>query len=322
MDDEDKTEFGGLLNILPPVEFCCVYGSILHPNKKDQNSMVDYILGVADPLQWHTENLKVNRDHYASWLVRSGGSRLINCIANNIGVGVHFNPFVSWNKKMFKYGVVRVHDLIEDIKGWERFYTSGRLQKPVNIIVDNLNIENVNAVNLRAAASAALLLLPAEFSEEDLYAKICSLSYMGDLRMYFAEDKNKVKNIVQGQFRLFQRAYRPFLDEFSADGLLRFSLTDDRKASIVQDSGLSAAAVLVSHLPPLIKSKIETNLAGKMRQGAGIGSKVEAVKWMSRIIRRKVMVSSGRQAVAGLLTAGAVNGFRYLGNKILKSVKS
>ncbi|CAH9115974.1 unnamed protein product [Cuscuta europaea] len=279
MDDEDKTEFGGLLNILPPVEFCCVYGSILHPNKKDQNSMVDYILGVADPLQWHTENLKVNRDHYASWLVRSGGSRLINCIANNIGVGVHFNPFVSWNKKMFKYGVVRVHDLIEDIKGWERFYTSGRLQKPVNIIVDNLNIENVNAVNLRAAASAALLLLPAEFSEEDLYAKICSLSYMGDLRMYFAEDKNK-------------------------------------------DSGLSAAAVLVSHLPPLIKSKIETNLAGKMRQGAGIGSKVEAVKWMSRIIRRKVMVSSGRQAVAGLLTAGAVNGFRYLGNKILKSVKS
>jgi hypothetical protein len=28
--------------------------------------------------------------------------------------------------------------------------------------------------------------------QEDLYAKICSLSYMGDLRMLFAEDKNKV----------------------------------------------------------------------------------------------------------------------------------
>ncbi|CAH9055436.1 unnamed protein product [Cuscuta epithymum] len=332
MDAGDKTEFEGLLNILPPVEFCCVYGSILHPNKKDQNSMVDYILGVADPLQWHTENLKVNRDHYASWLVRLGGSRLIDYIANDIGVGVHFNPFVSWNKKTFKYGVVRVHDLIEDIKGWERFYTSGRLQKPVNIIVDNLNIENVNTVNLRAAASAALLLLPAEFSEEDLYAKICSLSYMGDLRMFFAEDKNKVKNIVQGQFHLFQRAYRPFLDEFSADGLLRFSSTDDRKASISQDSGLSAAAVLVSHLPPLIRSKVEgANLAGfkqldndsgKMRQGAGIGSKAEAAKWMSRIIRRKVLVSSGRQAVAGLLTAGAFHGFRYLGTKILKSAKS
>ncbi|CAH9055449.1 unnamed protein product [Cuscuta epithymum] len=238
----------------------------------------------------------------------------------------------AYLQQTFKYGVVRVHDLIEDIKGWERFYTSGRLQKPVNIIVDNLNIENVNTVNLRAAASAALLLLPAEFSEEDLYAKICSLSYMGDLRMFFAEDKNKVKNIVQGQFHLFQRAYRPFLDEFSADGLLRFSSTDDRKASISQDSGLSAAAVLVSHLPPLIRSKVEgANLAGfkqldndsgKMRQGAGIGSKAEAAKWMSRIIRRKVLVSSGRQAVAGLLTAGAFHGFRYLGTKILKSAKS
>lgn len=33
--------------------------------------------------------------------------------------------------------------------------------------------------------------------QEDLYAKICSLSYMGDLRMLFAEDTNKVReNLV------------------------------------------------------------------------------------------------------------------------------
>lgn len=30
------------------------------------------------------------------------------------------------------------------------------------------------------------------FLQDDLYAEICSLSYMGDLRMLFAEDKNKV----------------------------------------------------------------------------------------------------------------------------------
>nr|GMD96558.1 phosphatidate cytidylyltransferase, mitochondrial-like isoform X1 [Ipomoea batatas] len=195
MENEGKAELGSLLKILPPVEFCCVYGSTLHPNNKVQKSMVDYILGVADPIQWHTENLKTNSDHYASWLVRIGGGRLINGIANNIGVGIHFNPFVSWNNKMFKYGVVQVHDLIEDIQGWERVSVNTdhlKFSSLVNIIVDNLNVENENAVNLRAAASVALLLLPSEFSEEDLYAKICSLSYMGDLRMLFAEDKNKV----------------------------------------------------------------------------------------------------------------------------------
>jgi hypothetical protein len=32
--------------------------------------------------------------------------------------------------------------------------------------------------------------------QEDLYSKICSLSYMGDLRMLFAEDKNKVKLLI------------------------------------------------------------------------------------------------------------------------------
>lgn len=86
----------------------------------------------------------------------------------------------------------------------------------VHIVVDNLDVNSTNSVNLRAAVSAALLLLPSEFSEvyffliklftlrvgqliwfnyplqADLYAKVCSLSYMGDVRMLFAEDKNKV----------------------------------------------------------------------------------------------------------------------------------
>ncbi|KAB1227505.1 hypothetical protein CJ030_MR1G027444, partial [Morella rubra] len=160
----DKADFQSFLKVLPPVEFCCVYGSALHPNNLDKSTMVDYILGVSNPEQWHSQ---------------------ITEIADEIGVGVHFNPFVSWNNKMLKYGVVRMHDLIQDIINWERFYLSGRLQKPVCILVDNLDIEKVNSANLRAAISASLLLLPPKFTEEDLYAKICGLSYMGDLRMLF-----------------------------------------------------------------------------------------------------------------------------------------
>ncbi|KAE8807946.1 phosphatidate cytidylyltransferase, mitochondrial [Hordeum vulgare] len=37
------------------VEFCCAYGSTLLHACPDGTYMVDYILGVADPLHWHTE---------------------------------------------------------------------------------------------------------------------------------------------------------------------------------------------------------------------------------------------------------------------------
>ncbi|PSS36560.1 Phosphatidate cytidylyltransferase [Actinidia chinensis var. chinensis] len=293
------------------------------------SSMVDYILGVSNPLQWHTENIKMNRDHYASWMVHLGGPKLITEVADEIGVGVHFNPFVTWKDKIFKYGVVRMDDLIRDVLNWERFYLCGRLQKPVHILVDNLDIGNLNSVNLRAATSAALLLSPSKFSEENLYAKICSLSYMGDLRMLFAEDKNKVNKIVKGQFKLFQTMYKPFLEEYATKDLLRFSSSGGNQA-ISQDCGLSAASSLVSRLPPAITSEMGLKLgekkhlseSGQAMRELVIGSREEAAECMRKIVRRKVMVSSARQAVSGLLMVGAVHGVRYLANKMHKAWKS
>ncbi|KAK6150243.1 hypothetical protein DH2020_017768 [Rehmannia glutinosa] len=309
MDGEKRPELASLLETLPPVEFACIYGSSLHPNNLDKTSMTDYILGVADPQQWHTE---------------------ITEVADDIGVGVHFNPFVSHKNRMFKYGVVRMHDLVQDILEWKRFYLSGRLQKPVNVIMDNLEIEKLNSVNLKAATSAALLLLPSKFNEEELYAKICSLSYMGDLRMLFAEDKNKVKKIVQGQFELFQTMYNPLLEEFAARDLFRISSSVDRKVNIIQDCGLSTTCSLVSSLPLSLRSKMGIKLgeekvfneSGRAVRNVVIKSKEETADCMRRILRQKVMVSSARQAVAGLLTVGAVHGFRYVGSKMRKAWKS
>ncbi|KAG7963763.1 hypothetical protein I3843_09G134300 [Carya illinoinensis] len=295
----DKAELESFLKVLPPVEFCCVYGSALHPNNRDMSTMVDYILGVSNPEQWHSQNLQMNKNHYASWMVHLGGPKLITEIADEIGVGVHFNPFVTWNHK-------------------------------VHILVDNLDIENVNSANLKAAITAALLLLPPKFTEEDLYAKICSLSYMGDLRMLFAEDRNKVKKIVQAQFDLFQSRYRPFLEEYEAMELLRFMSSGSGQTNVSQDCGLSAARSLVSSLPPMVRSKMGVKLgqekklveSGRVIHEVSIGSREEAAKCMQKVLRRTVMVSSARQAVAGLLTAGGVNAVRYLSNKMCKAWKS
>ncbi|XP_017970698.1 PREDICTED: phosphatidate cytidylyltransferase, mitochondrial isoform X2 [Theobroma cacao] len=319
MDDEKKAHLLSFLKVIPPVDFCCVYGSALHSTNHDKSTMVDFILGVSDPLQWHSENI-----------TRHGWCFLITEVADDIGVGVHFNPFVTWKNKMLKYGVVRMHDLVQDILNWERFYLSGRLQKPVNMLMDNLDIENVNSVNLRAAVSAALLLLPPKFTEEDLYAKICSLSYMGDLRMLFAEDRNKVKKIVQGQFDLFQSMYKPFLEEYEGKGFLRFSSSENHHAHISQDCGLTVARSHVSSLPPTIRSQMWIKLgtkkviseSGQVLHEVVIGSREEAAKCMQKVLRRTVMVSSARQALSGLLTVGGIKAARYVTNKMEKAWRS
>lgn len=315
------------LNHLPPVEFCCAYGSALLDDNK--TTMADYILGVSDPLQWHSQNLEMNRDHYTSWIKYLGGAKLITQVADRIGVGVHFNPFVVSNDRMIKYGVVRMQDLVQDILNWNHFYLSGRLQKPVSIHTDNFDIANLNSVNLKAASSAALLLLPPEFTEEQLYGKICGLSYMGDLRMLFAEDKNKVNKIVQGQFHLFQRMYKPVLEEYTAKDLLRFPSSGGNFVNIRQDCGLPATQSLVSYLPPTIKSRMgmtETRISNQppdwVRHEVLKSSREEAAKCMHKALRRTVMVSSTRQAISGLLAAGGMNAVVYLSNKMRKWWKS
>ncbi|KAJ6806546.1 phosphatidate cytidylyltransferase, mitochondrial isoform X1 [Iris pallida] len=326
--DSKLLELAGPLQSLPPVDFCCVYGSSLLPNNEDKTSMVDYILGVADPLQWHSDNLDMNRDHYSKWMARFG-PKVITRVTNGIGVGVHFNPFVEWKDKKIKYGVVGMQDLAQDILTWKIFYLSGRLQKPVRILVDNWDIRKVNIVNLKAATSAALLLSKPEFTEEDLYANICSLSYMGDLRMLFAEDKNKVKKIVHGSFESFGAMYKPMLQEYVAAGLLNCQHYAS-KGVFKQDCGLSATSYLLSTLPCIPQSQMAVGIGGDHgSNGAGgvatqplISSRQEAANHVRKVLRRTVRASSLRQALSGFLAAGGSNAARYLTQKMSKSWKS
>ncbi|KAG0530176.1 hypothetical protein BDA96_05G162800 [Sorghum bicolor] len=323
-EEERAAELAGpLRDLLPPVDFCCAYGSTLLHARPDGTSMVDYILGVADPLQWHSENLERNPGHYSRWM-SSFGAGAITGLADRVGVGVYFNPFVEWRDKRIKYGVVRMRDLAMDVLTWDRFYLSGRLQKPVHVLVDNWDIRKVNSINLEMATSASLLLLPEEFTEYDLYAQICSLSYMGDLRMLFAEDKDKVKKIVEGSFQSFQLMYRPLLQEYIAEGLLKTSSHGQYK-TFRQDCGLSTTNELFSVLPWTIQSQMQGRhkLHGKeMPPRAIVSSKDMAANCVRRALRRRVMVSSVRQAVSGLLASGGAVAAQYLGKKMAKAWQS
>ena len=99
---------------------------------------------------------------------------------------------------------MHMDDFVSDLLEWEDLYVAGRLHKPVYYLQSKFSPKVSSALtkNLRSAVLAALLILPSEFSEESLYKTITSLSYTGDVRMSFGEDRNKVSNIVDAQVRI------------------------------------------------------------------------------------------------------------------------
>ena len=114
--------------------------------------------------------------------------------------GVFYNTLVPFEDRYFKYGVVSTDHLIADLLDWETLYVSGRLHKPVKVIKQPSNAGLMQALcaNLHSAVHAALLLLPEEFCEEELYQTITSLSFNGDFRMMIGEDVNKVQYCMIG----------------------------------------------------------------------------------------------------------------------------
>lgn len=139
---------------------------------------------------------------------------------------MYYNPFITVNGVMIKYGVVHLDTLARDLSEWDTLYLAGRLQKPVKILRDDPRIRLANQVNLISALRTALLMLPEKFTEKQLYERIAGLSYMGDPRMHSmlaSESPNKVSNIVGAQLPGFRQLYVPLIDN-----LPNVNFTDSR----------------------------------------------------------------------------------------------
>ena len=61
--------------------------------QKDPERMVDLLLMVDDPTAWHAENMARNANHYA-FLPRALGPQAVNRVAEDVGIGLHFNAYV------------------------------------------------------------------------------------------------------------------------------------------------------------------------------------------------------------------------------------
>ncbi|XP_062977289.1 phosphatidate cytidylyltransferase, mitochondrial isoform X3 [Elgaria multicarinata webbii] len=180
--------------------------------RETENNMLDFVFAVDDSVTWHKMNLLKNRNHYS--FLKYFGPKPISTV-QNYGAGIYYNTLVPCDGRVIKYGVISTDALMEDLLHWKTLYVAGRLQKPVKILTQNENVYLQSALtsNLKSAVTAAFLMLPESFSEEDLYMQIAGLSYCGDFRMIIGEDKSKVMNIVKPNMLHFQMLYNHILQD-------------------------------------------------------------------------------------------------------------
>ncbi|XP_039564404.1 phosphatidate cytidylyltransferase, mitochondrial isoform X2 [Passer montanus] len=231
--------------------------------------------------------------------------------------------FSSFLLEMIKYGVISTDTLIEDLFHWKTLYVAGRLQKPVKILAQNENSKLQAALvsNLKSAVTAAFLMLPESFSEEDLYLQIAGLSYAGDFRMIIGEDKFKVQNIVKPNVAHFQKLYSTILQDCPQvvykHHLGRLEIDKSPEGQFTQ----------LMTLPKTLQQKITAlvNPPGKNRDVEEILLQVAhdpdcgflVHQGISGIVRSSSIVQSAKT----ILTAGAKKSVTYSLKKLYKMTK-
>lgn len=314
-----------------PIRYAFAYGSgVFSQGSASQKStpQVDMVFGVSYPEHWHWLNMKQYPHHYSGlrWL----GSNVVSHVQDDLGAGMYFNPYVDINGMKIKYGVVNINTLLRDLRQWDTLYLAGRLHKPVKILRDDPRIRFLNQSNLISVLRTSLLLLPDEFTEYELYTTIAGISYMGDPRMTYGENPNKVKNIVDNQFLNFRRLYSPLMDELPNLELISTTVTEKfgdniEVALMRQDMDLTKRGNMLVRLPPAFKNKIYAvchqlpheeqfcnDIDKQMVSNNNFQQKVTSA------VKHTVAWPSTVQSIKGIFTAGLLKSISYAGEKLKK----
>ncbi|ETN38014.1 uncharacterized protein HMPREF1541_07637 [Cyphellophora europaea CBS 101466] len=340
--------------------------STLHPSppeaitkvQQGNQKMIDFIFGVSYTQHWHSLNLQQHRDHYSA--LGSLGSYAVSKVQDSFGAGVYFNPYITVNGVLVKYGVVNLDTLCKDLSEWNTLYIAGRLQKPVKILRDNPSVRLANQVNLISAVRTALLLLGDDFTERELYSTIAGISYMGDPRMSVGgDDPRKVDNIVSNQLPNFRRLYAPLIDNLP-NITFNDSATADRdwmddpsvNARLAQNMDPETRGHMVRRLPSAFREKLYFEYQSKFeitrrdfkklmaetkeddpdrirkREGGPfeqrIAKDVEGGglrEEVQQVITKTIQWPATTQSLKGIVTSGVGRSLRYMREKREKNKK-
>jgi translocator assembly and maintenance protein 41 len=377
-NEEFKRSLRGIIRQFPPITYAFAYGSGVfpqtaatasrttqspHPNppeailkwQKGGGKMIDFVLTPRFSQHFHSLNLRKHRDHYS--FLGSLGSGVISHVQDKYGAGAYFNPYITVDGTLIKYAVVNYETLLRDLTEWDTLYLAGRLQKPVKILFEEPNLRLANQRNLLSAVRCSLLLLPAAFTEKELYSTITGLSYQGDPRMqYGSENPRKINNIVDNQLQHFRHLYHDiisslpniryvdvsattksgWMEDHNLDLKLEQDLDPERRSNIIRRlpkqfrervyfqyrgkfgiSGREYNAMLEA-------AKDEDSQGGLKKQVAGdfdrrIAAEKDLPQMVTKAINRTVKWPSTVQSIKGILSAGPVKSWQYLQEKRAKA---
>ncbi|KZC05095.1 PREDICTED: phosphatidate cytidylyltransferase, mitochondrial [Dufourea novaeangliae] len=321
---------GILTNFPRNIKFCFAYGSATFKQLNNQsNNMLDLIFVARNVNQWHAENLELNPKHYAQPL-KLLGHRAIAKVQENWGAKIYYNTLVKIaGGYTIKYGVISEVSLIEDLLDWNDLYLAGRLHKPVKILVEpsgQSQLPTALVQNLHSAVHAALLLLPQHFTEIDFYKTIAGLSYNGDFRMTFGENKDKVTNIVLPQLLQFRQLYSPILQHF--ENYVDIPKLDQMAITCHQDTNPATKIHHLNQLPRTPQIKLVRAWSEGPRSKdtedclRAIAHDPECCEILEECLKEIVWRSSVTQSLKGIVTAGFVKSVKYSGTKIMKMLQA
>ncbi|XP_065074823.1 phosphatidate cytidylyltransferase, mitochondrial [Ochlerotatus camptorhynchus] len=323
--------FYRILSRFPPnVTFCFAYGSgvkqqLGYDASQKKKNMIDLIYTVDNAHRWHASNLERNPEHYSG--LKHLGSNFIAKYQESFGAKVFFNTLIPIPEEdvIIKYGVVCTKDLLDDLNTWSNLYLAGRLHKPVEIIrtASGSKIQNAINSNLRAAVHAALLMLPEKFTEFELFREISNLSYAGDFRMIFGENKDKVNNIVRPQLEGFRNLYAPTLSQLQH--VLSLPLENSDNSVCIQDQSEKTVLYHLNHLPKWpVRRIVYKQTKGRYRQDTediltAVSKSSNYRELVSQSLRAIVWQSSVKQSIKNIPSAGVTKSIKYSWTKALKT---
>lgn len=324
-----------------PVEatLAFAYGSRVKEQGKrgvHKNDMIDLILAVDDPFDFHIKNCAANPTHYSFLRKLPGGGKAVARIQENFGAKVYYNTLVplgtfdtfdtSESDLYIKYGVISTGPLVNDLLDWETLYIAGRLHKPVEILAlggpKGDVVRKALKINIQSAIHTALLLLEESFSEKELYTTIAGISYTGDFRMIVGENRNKVENIVSPQIHEFRKLYQPYLTSNLIQPLVNWN---PASRTYIQDT---SSQTIYHHLS-LLPKNVQKEIFLKTWDGSGslndiddvmmaLSQRIGADEKVRAAIKAIVKRYSWKQSIKGIFTAGIKKSIIYAKSKLVK----